>query len=115
MPPEPNKALTQQVKTAMASVLARDGVLTYPTLLIELGYMLPRDQEAWRSGQVPYLEQVVRANLTKLARIQTAVRRQARAQGLVRLVQRQPNGRRYSKNNHPFVETEYNAVYREES
>jgi hypothetical protein len=60
---------------------------------------------------VPCLEKVASANLTKLARIQTAVRRFARAHGLKRRIIRAPRGRRYSKSGHPFVEEEYGAVY----
>ena len=58
------------------------------------------------------MEKVVRANLSKLARIQTAVRRLARARNLERLVARAPRRRRYSKTGHPFVEEEYGATYR---
>lgn len=51
------------------------------------------------------------SNLTTLARIQTAVRRFARAHGLQRRSVRAPRGRRYSKSGRPFVEDEYGAVY----
>lgn len=44
-----------------------------PTLLRELGIPAAQDLAAWRGGRVPCLEKVTTANLTKLARIQTAV------------------------------------------
>ena len=108
---QPNKQLTDRVERAALALLARDGRLTYPTLLRELGILSPRDLEAWRGGRVPFLEKVTRANLTKLGRIQTAVRRLARAHGLQRRIVHAPRGRRYSKSRHPFVEEEYGAVY----
>jgi hypothetical protein len=64
-----------------------------------------------RGGRVPFLEKVTRANLTTLARIQTAVRRLARVHRLKRRIVRAPRGRRYSKSGHLFVEEEYSAVY----
>jgi hypothetical protein len=108
---QPNKKLTDRVYRAALALLARDGRLTYPALLRDLGFLSAQHLEAWRGGRVPSLEQVIRANLTKLARIQTAVRRLARAHGLKRRVVPAPRGRRYSKSGHPFVEEEYGAVY----
>jgi hypothetical protein len=108
---QPNKKLTDRVERAALALLARDGRLTYPTLLRELGILSAPHLEAWRGGRVPFLEKVTRANLTKLARIQTAVRRLARAHGLQRRIVHAPRGRRYSKSGHPAVEEEYGAVY----
>ncbi len=108
---QPNKKLTDRVERAAVALLARDGRFTYPTLLRELGIISAQDLDAWRGGCVPFLEKVTRANLTKLARIQTAVRRVARALGLKRRIVHAPRGRRYSKSGHPSVEEEYGAVY----
>jgi len=108
---QPNKKLTDRVERAAVALLARDGRFTYPTLLRELGIISAQDLDAWRGGCVPFLEKVTRANLTKLARIQTAVRRVARVLGLKRRIVHAPRGRRYSKSGHPSVEEEYGAVY----
>jgi hypothetical protein len=108
----PNQNLMKRVEHAVFSVLDREGRLTYSTLLIELGHLSPKDYEAWRRGHVPCLERVLHANLTKLARIQTAVRRLAKTHGLARFVHPRPNGLRYSKTGHPLVEQEYHAIYR---
>ncbi len=102
----------RRVERAAEVLLDREGRFTYPSLLQELGMLAPRDLEAWRGGLVPFMEKVVRANLSKLARIQTAVRRLARARDLERLAARAPRGRRYSKAGHPFVEEEDGATYR---
>ncbi len=109
---EPNKNLMARVERAVAAILQRDGHLTYPALLCELGVLTRNDLEAWRAGRVPSLEHVVRMNLTRLARIQTAVRRIARARNLKRTITGPKRGRRYSKTGHPFVEEEYAAYYR---
>jgi len=108
---QPNKKLTDRVERAAVALLARDGRFTYSTLLRELGIISAQDLDAWRGGCVPFLEKVTRANLTKLARIQTAVRRVARVLGLKRRIVHAPRERRYSKSGHPSVEEEYGAVY----
>ena len=109
---EPNKNLMARVERAVAAVLQREGHLTYPALLCELGVLTKKDLDAWRAGRVPYLEKVISTNLTRLARIQTAVRRLARARNLKRTVTGPKRGRRYSKTGHPFVEEEYAAYSR---
>jgi hypothetical protein len=111
---EPNKNLTAQVERAVVAVLSREGHLTYPALLCELQVLTKQDLEAWRAGRVPYLEKVIRTNLTRLSRIQTAVRQMARARNWKRTVTELKRGRRYSKTSHPFVEEEYAAYYRPE-
>lgn len=70
--------------------------------------LAPQDLEAWRAGRIPFLERAISGNLTKLARIQKAVRRVARERGLVRRAG-SVGGPRFSKNGHPFVEGEYRA------
>jgi hypothetical protein len=109
---EPNKRLMARVERAVAAVLEREGHLTYPALLSELGVLTKQDLEAWRAGRAPYLEQVIRTNLTRLSRIQTAVRRLARARNWKRTVTGLRRGRRYSKTSHPFVEEEYGDTMR---
>lgn len=81
------------------------------TLLIEMALLSRVDLEAFRKGQVTYLERVVRTNLTRLARIQTGLRRFARTNGLQRVEGKRPRRGRYSKSGLPFVEAEYAAVY----
>jgi len=110
---EPNTDLMRRVAGAMDAVLSRDGVLTYPKLLIEMGVLTVKDLEAWRRGKVPYLERVIQMNLTKLSRIQTSVRRIARERGLPRRLDAASPKRPYSKTRNPVVEAEYGMVYRQ--
>ena len=96
----------------MAAVLSRDGSLTYPKLLVEMGILRVKDLEGWRRGKVPYLERVVHMNLTKLSRVQTAVRRIARERGPIGRLDAASPRHPYSKTRNPIVEAEYNMVYR---
>jgi hypothetical protein len=61
---------------------------------------------------LPYLERAVHMNLTKLGRVQTAVRRIARDRGLVRRLDAASPKHPYSKTRNPVVEAEYGMVYR---
>jgi hypothetical protein len=64
----------KRVAHALSAVLSRDGSLTYPKLLMEMGTLTVKGFEEWRRGKVPFLERVVHMNLTKTSRVQTAVR-----------------------------------------
>jgi hypothetical protein len=107
--------VTAHVDRVVPAVLARDGRLTWPALLQELGVLSDRDLAAWRGGRADYLERVVRSNMTKLARFHTAIRREARRIGLERRVGPAPKlgarVLRFSKSANPHVEEEYRAVY----
>lgn len=111
MSKQPNKLLTKRVNSAINAVIYRNKQLTYPDLFIELGILSAKDFSAWKTGQVPFLEKVVQSNLTKLARIMTAVRRFARENHLERTISPQPR-KPYSKTAMDFLEEEYKAVYR---
>lgn len=108
---KPTDRLTLRLEASITSVLKRDGRLTYPALLVELGMLSPSSLDEWRAGRVPYLERVVTGNLTKLARIQKGVRRGARQRGLRRRVEERERKVRFSKSGNPFIEEEYSAVY----
>lgn len=111
MSKKPNKNLSARVERAAGKALANRGMITYPDLFIEMGILDQRDLNQWYKGRVPFLEKVIRSNLTKLARIQTAVRRYAQEHGLKRSLKGPGRGRRYSKTGHPFTEEEYHACY----
>jgi hypothetical protein len=112
VPSEPSEDLMKRVARAMDAVLSRDGSLTYPRLLVELGCLTPKDLDAWRRGRLPYLERAIHMNLTKLSRVQTAVRRIARERGLVWRLDAASPKHPYSKTRNPIVEAEYGMVYR---
>lgn len=112
MTKQPNNLLTKRVNTAATAVMKRNQNISYPELFIELGILSRKDYAAWESGQVPFLEKVIQCNLTKLARIITAVRRLARNGNLDRKIAPKPKrSKRYSKTGNDFIEDEYRAVY----
>lgn len=111
MSSRPNAKLMERVNRAVSILLAREGRVDYPLLLREMGFLTPANLTEWRKGRVQCLEKVVGTNLTKLARIQAAMRGIARERQLNRKLVRAPRGRRYSKTGQPFIEDEYGAVY----
>lgn len=111
MTSNPNIKLLDRVNRAVSALIEREGRVTYPSLLCEMGVLTPKNLAEWRTGHAQCLERVVSSSLAKLARIQAAVRRIARDRRLDRKLVRAPRGRRYSKTGHPFIEDEYGAVY----
>lgn len=110
MSKQPNQLLTKRVRSAAGAVMRRNSCLTYPELFIAMGILSPKHYADWKSGRVPFLERVVQSNLTKLARIITAVRRLARELNLQRRIGPRPK-QRYSKTGVPSLEEEYRAIY----
>jgi hypothetical protein len=54
---------------AVAKLLARADVVAPSDILIEMGNLSKKNYEAWRKGQVPYLERVFEGSLSKANRI----------------------------------------------
>ena len=57
------------VAKATTKVLTRDDVLCPVNILMEMARLSKNNYEAWRKGQVPYLERVIEGNLSKTNRI----------------------------------------------
>jgi len=108
---QPNKLLSDRVRKAAASVMQKNGGrLSYPELFIEMDILTEKNYLDWRKGRVPFLEGVITCNLSKLARIMTAVRRLAQEQGQDRVVGGKQKCR-YSKSGNPHLEEEYRSTY----
>ena len=58
-----------RVVRAVERILARGDVFAPTDILIEMGNLSKKDYEAWRKGQVPYLERVFVGSLSKANRI----------------------------------------------
>jgi len=58
-----------RVVRAVGKILARTDVLAPSDILIEMGYLSKKNYEAWRKGQVPYLERAFEGSLSKASRI----------------------------------------------
>lgn len=69
--------LFPRIERAVAGILATGKVVTPIDVLIRMELLRPEDVENWRFGRVPYLERVMRCNLTKLGRILRILRMHA--------------------------------------
>ena len=58
-----------RVVRAVGKILAQADVVAPSDILIEMGNLSKKDYEAWRKGQVPYLERVFEGSLSKANRI----------------------------------------------
>ncbi len=58
-----------RVVRAVGKILARADVVAPSDILIEMGNLSKKNYEAWRKGQVPYLERVFEGSLSKANRI----------------------------------------------
>ena len=58
-----------RVVRAVARILARSDVVAPVDVLIEMGNLSKKNLEAWRAGEVPYLERVFEGSLSKANRI----------------------------------------------
>lgn len=66
--------LKQNAVAAAAQCLARKGYIAMVDVLMEMGWLSREGHERWRLLEVPFLERVVHANLTKLDAVVRAVR-----------------------------------------
>jgi len=53
----------------VAAILEHGRVFAPVDVLVGMGLLRPDHLEAWRHGRVPYLEQVINCNLTRLSRL----------------------------------------------
>jgi hypothetical protein len=61
--------LYPRVVRAVEKLLARSKVVTPVDVLVTMSLLNPARVEDWRRGRVPYLEQVIDCNLTRLSRM----------------------------------------------
>lgn len=99
------------VARAADALLVKDGRISYPALFREIGMLPPASLREWNAGRVDYLERIVHGSLSKLSRIQGAMRAFARERNLRWRWQGAPHGRRYSKSGLDALEHEYGRVY----
>lgn len=63
-----------RVVRAMGRILTHSDVIAPVEVLIEMGNLTKKNHDAWRAGQVPYLERVFEGNLSKANRILRIIR-----------------------------------------
>ncbi|MFH1573146.1 MAG: hypothetical protein ABIG68_04140 [Acidobacteriota bacterium] len=61
--------LFPRIERAVAAILQHGKVVAPVDVLIAMDLLAPAHLDDWRRGKVPYLERVVRGNLTKLSRL----------------------------------------------
>lgn len=57
-----------RIERAVLEILATEKVVAPLEVLVRMGVLRAEDVEAWRFGRVPFLEQVIQGNLSKLRR-----------------------------------------------
>ena len=75
--------LYPRIVRAVASMLEQGNVVAPVQVLIRMDLLAPEQLENWRRGRVPYLERVIRCNLTRLSRLLRILRFHARDLNLV--------------------------------
>jgi hypothetical protein len=69
-----NQQVIERTNTASAKLLKEKGYISTVDVLIEMGKLTEPDYENWRFGRVPYLEKVIKVNLSKINVILRGVR-----------------------------------------
>ena len=77
-----DKRLDQRVTTVAEAVLAERGFVTVIDVFLDLGWLAPSNEQAWRQGRTPYLEKVVTANLSKISTAMRCLQAWAHRRGL---------------------------------
>jgi hypothetical protein len=61
--------LYPKVERAVAAILAKGKVVAPVDVLVVMGLLAADRLDDWRRGRIPYLEQVIAGNLTRLSRL----------------------------------------------
>jgi hypothetical protein len=75
--------LYPRIARTVAAILQHGTVVAPVDVLVGMGLLTPDHLEAWRCGRVPYLEQVINCNLTRLSRLLRILRFHAHDLNLV--------------------------------
>ena len=108
----------EKVTSAVARLLKDRSVITPVEVFIQMGHLTKEEYENWRFGRIPYLERVIKGNLSKTNRILRILRLHAEDRGLrpSRTVYKKwGKGQkillRFSKSNNPAIEEAYSTHY----
>jgi len=75
--------LYPRIVRAVDQILARGKVVAPVDVLVSMSMLAPEHLEDWRRGRVPYLEKIIRGNLTRLSRLLRILRFHAHDLNLV--------------------------------
>lgn len=106
--------LEKKTHAAFHEQLHKCGYVSVVNVLLTMGKLSQQDYEAWRSRRVPYLERVIRLNLSQLSAVLRQVEPLAREGGLkpsLTVYTSHGKGRRvklqFSRYGHPALERRY--------
>ena len=74
--------LQKKLRKVTADLLHEKGFFSPVDVFVQLGYLDPKDHEAWRLGRVRYLEAVIKCNLGRINFIMSTLRRISVERGL---------------------------------
>lgn len=78
-----NRQQTETKLSRVTSELLREkGFIAPVDVLLRMGWLDPEDHKAWRQGRVPFLDKVVKANLSKITFLMKTLRRNSLNGGL---------------------------------
>lgn len=110
--------LFPRIERAVASILGRGQVVAPVDVLVAMQLLEPDHLMAWRRGQVPYLEKVIRCNLTRASRLLRILRFHAHDLNLVpsqtvycRWGKGPRQVLRFSKSGEPMIEAAYSRHF----
>ena len=108
------KRLEKLVANVAGAAISTRGEVSPAEVLVGIGWLTKEKLDAWRMGQVPYLERVVNTNLNKISRAMKAFRSWARHSKLEpRLItyRRRSHALRFSKSGTPVIEMAYRTHF----
>ena len=70
--------LRNKLSKVTNELLQEKGYIAFVDVFMKLGYLDPKNYEAWRMKRVPCLEKVINVNLSKISFIMKTVRRNSR-------------------------------------
>jgi hypothetical protein len=108
------KTPIQQVATVAGNVVSKKGYVSAIDLFLGIGWLTQDKLSDWKKGKIPYLEQVVTANLKKLSRAMKEFRTWANHSKLkasITVYKHKSCRLRFSKSGNSNIETAYNTHY----
>ncbi|MEW5849286.1 MAG: DUF2293 domain-containing protein [Myxococcota bacterium] len=109
-----DEELRQRVPRLAGLALKNKGFVSSLDVMMALGWLSEEDHQAWRRGQVPYLERVVKTNLAKITTAMRAFHAWAQQSQLTpspTVYQHKSHHLRFSKSGDEGIEQRYRTHY----
>jgi len=111
------RELSTKLGTVTSELLKEKGYICFVDVFQKLGYLPKQDYEAWRKGQLPYLEKAIQVNLARISFIMKTVIKNSRSGKLKENITPYSawgNSRkrlRFSKSSDPRIERAYSTHF----